>query len=221
MADLKTPPGAGLLGYMCVPVWQKLLCTLLHQREHMMNLLLSFSMLWADPTRLEPSAQTVKWILLSLKQKPPMTWKTVLMFPHTVKQKIKWWEWKPQNHTTILKPISISLPLEMQFLCVLVAAGLCSDTNLSAVFKTDTKQIQRPHENQMCTCAIEEPQTYIVLILLEGNSRYILWFEILVNGSLSEQTNAIQTSRCCVCQINHGQAGAGRKLVVFFFPHLS
>lgn len=130
MAHLKFPPGAGLLDYMCGAVWQKLLCTLLHQREHMMNLLLFFSLLWAYPTRPEPSARTVKRIQSSLKQKPPilsLTWKTVLIFPQTVEQKIRWYERKPQNHTTIPEPISISLPLEKQFLRVLVAAGLCSD----------------------------------------------------------------------------------------------
>lgn len=49
-----------------------------------------------------------------------------------------------------------------------------SQETLSAVFQTDTKQIKRPRENQMGTCAAEGLQTGIVLILLERNFRYIL-----------------------------------------------
>lgn len=49
-----------------------------------------------------------------------------------------------------------------------------SQETLSAVLKTDTKHIKQPHENQTCTCAVEGLQTFIVLIVLGGNSMYIL-----------------------------------------------
>lgn len=66
----------------------------------------------------------------------------------------------------------------------------------------------------MCTRAVEGLQIFIVLIILEGNSK----LAILNPGkmapclSVNYLSRQMQHKHVDVCEINHGQPGAGRKL---------
>lgn len=97
------------------------------------------------------------------------------------------------------------------------------------MFKANIKLSERPHEIHMCTCAVEGLQKFIVLILLEANSRYIFplllsWWLVhiylmvifiscqaspcLSANHLSRQTQYTHVDVDPEDKINHGQPGA-------------
>lgn len=136
------PTGCSVVG-TCVLLCDRSCSALFSTKESMWwTYHCSSVLLRADPTGPEPDTPAAKRIQSSLKQKVPMlslTRKTVLIVPHTVEQKIQRLERKPPNHTTIVKPISLSLPLEKRSLCVLLAAGLSSDRHRCLAVPGDTE----------------------------------------------------------------------------------
>lgn len=132
----KFPPGAELLARLCCCVTEAALHSSPPKRacDELITVLQSALSGSYRTGTLHTSCKTNP-----VKFKTKDMTKTVLTVPHTVEQKIQWLERKPQNHTTIVKPISFSLPLEKQSLCVLVAAGLSSDRNRCLAVPGDTE----------------------------------------------------------------------------------
>lgn len=138
----KFPPGAELLARVCCCATEAALHSSPPKRacDELITVLQSALSGSYRTGTLHTSCKTNP---VEFKTKGALCWvwheRQFWQFPTPLSKKIQWLERKPQNHTTIVKPISVPLPLEKRSLCVLVAAGLSSDRNCCLAVPGDTE----------------------------------------------------------------------------------